>query len=116
MVIVKATKDSEAGVMPAGDLVAQMGAYNKALIEAGLFIDGGGLKASANGARVSLIGEDRAATRGPFDEVAKLASGYWLWKVKDLGEAIDWAKRCPTSHSGPLELEIRPLFEMEDFA
>ena len=116
MVIVKATKDSEAGVVPPPDLIERMGAYNRALIDAGVFIDGGGLKASADGARVSLVGEARAATRGPFGEVGKLASGYWLWKVKDLGEAIDWAKRCPTSHSGPLELEIRPLFEMEDFA
>ena len=116
MVIVKATKDSEAGVMPPADLIERMSAYNKALIDAGLFLDAGGLKASADGARVSLIGDDRAATRGPFDEAGKLASGYWLWKVRDLDEAIGWAKRCPTSLSGPFELEIRPLFEMEDFA
>jgi len=116
MVIVKATKDSEAGVMPPADLIERMGAYNHALIDAGLFIDAGGLKASGAGARVSIAGENCAATRGPFDDVGKLASGYWLWKVKDLDEAIDWAKRCPTSSSGPFELEIRPLFEMEDFA
>ena len=114
MVIVKATKDSEAGVMPPADLIERMSAYNKALIDAGLFLDAGGLKASADGARVSLIGDDRAATRGSFDEAGKLASGYWLWEVKNLDEAIGWAKRCPTSPSGPFELEIRPLFEMED--
>jgi hypothetical protein len=116
MVIVKATKDSEAGVMPPADLVERMTAYNQALVGAGLFIDAGGLKASGAGARVSLAGEDPVLTRGPFDDAGKLASGFWLWKVKDLDEAIDWAKRCPTSPSGPFELEIRPLFEMEDFA
>ncbi|MBV9288381.1 MAG: YciI family protein [Hyphomicrobiales bacterium] len=115
MVIVKATKDAEAGVMPPPDLIERMGAFNKALMDAGLFVDGGGLKASANGARVSLGGENRVVTRGPFDEIGTLVSGFWLWKVNDLEEAIGWAKRCPTSPSGPFELEIRPLLEMEDF-
>jgi hypothetical protein len=118
MAIVKATKDSEAGVMPKPELMAAMGAFNQSLIEAGVFIDAGGLKASGNGARVGLSGEDRTVTNGPFasnGENGGLASGYWIWKVKDLDEAIDWARRCPSSPSGPFEIEIRPLFEMEDF-
>ena len=115
MVIVKATKDSEAGRLPSADLMAAMGAFNKAVIDAGVFLDAGGLKNSGEGARVSLDGADRKVTRGPFANVGELASGFWLWKVKDLEEAIDWVKRCPTSAFGPFEIEIRPLFEMEDF-
>jgi len=115
MVIVKATKDSEAGRLPTAELMAAMGAFNKALIDAGVFVDAGGLKNSGEGARVSLDGAGREVTRGPFANVGELASGYWLWKVKDLEEAIDWVKRCPTSASGPFQIEIRPLFEMEDF-
>jgi hypothetical protein len=118
MAIVKATKDSEAGMMPGPELMAAMGAFNQSLIEAGVFIDAGGLKASGNGARVGLSGEDRTVTNGPFasnGENGGLTSGYWIWKVKDLDEAIDWARRCPSSPSGPFEIEIRPLFEIEDF-
>jgi hypothetical protein len=114
MVIVKATAQSEAGEMPGPELMAEMGAFNRKLMTAGVMLDGAGLKASQSGARVTLAGE-RTVTRGPFGMRDELASGYWLWKVKDIDEAIEWAKQCPTSPAGPLQLEIRPLFEMEDF-
>jgi hypothetical protein len=115
MVIVKATKDSESGVMPPPELMVAMGAFNQALIDAGLFVDAGGLKDSGKGARVAFSGKDRAVMKGPFPNVGELAAGYWIWKVKDLDEAIDWAKRCPNPMPGPSEIEIRELFEMEDF-
>jgi hypothetical protein len=115
MVIVKATKDSESGVMPTPELMAAMGAFNQALIDAGLFVDGGGLKNSGKGARVAFAGEDRTVVRGPFPNVGELASGYWIWKVKDLEEAIDWVKRCPNPMPGPSEIEIREFFEIDDF-
>ncbi len=113
MVIVKATARSEAGEMPGAELMAAMGAFNQKLIAAGVMLDGGGLKRSDLGARVALA--DRTVTQGPFGSLGELASGYWLWKVEDLDEAVGWAKQCPTSPAGPLQLEIRPLFEMEDF-
>jgi len=116
MVIVKATQDSEAGKMPSADLIARMGAFNQSLIDAGVFVDAGGLKPTSKGARVAFSGEDRTVTKGPFGNVGELASGYWIWKVKDLDEAIDWVKRCPNPMPGPSEIEIRPLYEMEDFA
>jgi hypothetical protein len=116
MVIVKATQDSEAGKMPSADLIARMGAFNQSLIDAGVFVDAGGLKPTSKGARVAFSGEDRTATKGPFGNVGELASGYWIWKVKDLDEAIDWVNRCPNPMPGPCEIEIRPLYEMEDFA
>jgi hypothetical protein len=115
MVIVKATRDSEAGRLPSAELMAAMGAFNQALIDAGVMIDAGGLKSGGEGVRVSLDGANRKVTRGPFANVSELASGFWLWKVKDLEEAIDWVRRCPTSASGPFEIEIRPLFGTEDF-
>ncbi|MDE3177870.1 MAG: YciI family protein [Pseudomonadota bacterium] len=115
MVIVKATAQSEAGEMPGAELIAAMGAFNQKLIAAGVMLDGGGLKPSSRGARVALAGETRAVAPGPFGTLGELASGYWLWKVKDLEEAIGWARQCPTSPAGPLQLEIRPLFEPEDF-
>ncbi len=115
MVIVKATPDSEAGVMPSAELIAEMGAFNQSLIDAGIFVDAGGLKASSKGARVAFSGKDRTVTKGPFGNVGELAAGYWIWKVKDLDEAIDWVKRCPNPMPGPSEIEIRELFEMEDF-
>ena len=115
MVIVKATKDSESGVMPTPELMAAMGAFNQALIDAGLFVDAGGLKDSRKGARVAFSGKDRTVTRGPFPNVGELAAGYWIWKVKNLDEAIDWVKRCPNPMPGPSEIEIRQLFEIEDF-
>ena len=115
MVIVKATANSEAGETPTAELMAAMGAFNQKLIAAGVMLDGGGLRPSADGARVALGGEARTVTEGPFGTLGELASGYWLWKVADLQEAIDWARQCPTSDMGPTQLEIRPLFEIEDF-
>ena len=115
MVIVKATSDSEAGKMPSRELIAAMGKFNQALIEAGIMLDGGGLKPTSKGARVAFSGADRTVTKGPFGSVGDLASGYWIWKVKDLDEAIDWVKRCPNPMPGPSTVEIRELYEMEDF-
>lgn len=106
MVIVKATKNSEAGEMPGQALMATMGAFNQKLIEAGVMLDGGGLKPSRNAARVSLEGGAPSVAQGPFGQIGELASGYWLWKVESLDEAIEWAKQCPTSPAGPLQLEI----------
>jgi len=116
MVIVKATADSEAGVMPTQELIAAMGAFNQKLLDAGVMVDGGGLKPSSQGARVAFEGAKRTVRLGPFDVVGELASGYWIWKVADLDEAIGWVKQCPNPMPGPSEIEIRPLYEMEDFA
>ena len=115
MAIVKATADSEAGVMPNAELMADMGAFNQALIDAGVFVDAGGLKDSRKGARVAFAGGDRTVKKGPFPNIGELAAGYWIWKVRSLEEAIDWAKRCPNPMPGPSEIEIRELFKMEDF-
>jgi len=115
MVIVKATPDSEAGRMPSAELIVRMGAFNKSLIDAGIMLDGAGFKPSSKGARVAFSGEDRTVTKGPFGNVGELAAGYWVWKVKDLDEAIDWVRRCPKPMPGPSEIEIRELLEMEDF-
>ena len=103
MVIVKATADSEAAKLPSPELMAEMGAFNQKLIEAGVMTDGGGLKPTSKGARVAFSGKDRAVTKGPFGNVDDLVSGYWIWKVKDLDEAIDWVKRCPNPMPGPVD-------------
>ncbi len=117
MVIVKATSDSEAGKMPSRELIEAMGKFNQELIAAGLMLDGAGLKPTSKGARVAFSGAERTVTKGPFGEnVGGLVSGYWIWKVKDLDEAIDWVKRCPNPMPGPSTIEIRELLEMEDFA
>ena len=116
MVIVKATKDSEAGALPTAELLEDMGAFNQKLIEAGLMMDGAGLKPSSQGVRVAFSGKERAVAKGPFDNVGDLVAGYWIWKVKDLDEAVEWVKRCPNPMPGPSTIEIRPLYEMEDFA
>jgi hypothetical protein len=117
MVIVKATKDSEAGVMPSPQLLEEMGKFNQELINAGVMLDGAGLKATSHGARVRFAGAKRSVIDGPFTESKELIAGYWLWQVKDLGEAIEWVKRCPHPHPGvESEIEIRPLFEASDFA
>ena len=116
MVIVKATADSEAGAKPSAELIAAMGAFNQKLIAAGVMIDGGGLRPTAQGARVAFDGAQRTVKLGPFGVVDELASGYWIWKVEDLDEAIGWVKRCPNPAPGRSEIEIRPLYEMEDFA
>jgi hypothetical protein len=116
MVIVKASKDSEAGVMPSPEILQDMGAFNQKLMEAGIMTDGAGLKPTRQGARVAFAGKDRTVSRGPFGNVEELVAGYWIWKVKDLDEAIEWVKRCPNPMPGPSTIEIRPLYEMEDFA
>ena len=116
MVIVKATENSERGEMPSAQLLQDMGAFNRKLIEAGIMTDGAGLKPSRQGARVAFSGADRTVSQGPFAPVEDLVSGYWIWKVKDLDEAIDWVERCPNPMPGPSAIEIRPLYEMEDFA
>ena len=116
MVIVKATTESEAGQIPSRELIAAMGAFNQKLIDAGVMIDGGGLRPSSQGARVAFAGAQRTVRIGPFDAVAELAAGYWIWKVEDLDEAIGWLKQCPNPMPGPSEIEVRPLYEMEDFA
>ena len=114
MVTVKATEDSEAGGMPPVELLADLGAFNQALIDAGLFVDAGGIKESRKGARVDFSGKDRTVTKGPFQNIDELAAGYWIWRVKDLDEAIEWVKRCPNPMPGSSVIEIREMFEMED--
>jgi hypothetical protein len=117
MVIVKATKDSEAGVMPGPELLEQMGTFNQELQKAGVLLDGAGLKATSQGARVRFTGSERSVIDGPFTESKELIAGYWLWQVDSLEEAIEWVKRCPHPHPGTdTELEIRPLFADSDFA
>jgi hypothetical protein len=115
MVIVKATTDSEAGAPPSRELMEAMGAFNQKLIAAGVMIDGGGLRPTAEGARVAFDGAKRTVRLGPFGVAGKLAAGYWIWTVEDLDEAIAWVKQCPNPMPGPSEIEIRPLYEMEDF-
>ena len=115
MVIVKATQESEAGALPSAQLLADMGAFNQKLIEAGIMLDGAGVKPTSKGARVAFAGKDRTVTKGPFSNVSELVSGYWIWKVKDLDEAIDWVKRCPNPMPGPSTIEVREFYEMEDF-
>ncbi|MCC6467706.1 MAG: YciI family protein [Alphaproteobacteria bacterium] len=115
MVIVKATKDSEAGNMPSTELLAAMGKYNEELVKAGIMQAGEGLKPSSAGKRIAFDGAQRRVIDGPFAATSELIAGFWLWKVKDMDEAVAWAKRCPNPMPGPSELEIRPIFEAEDF-
>ena len=115
MVIVKATKDSEAGIMPSTELLAAMGKYNEELIKAGIMQSGDGLKPSSKGKRVAFDGAKRTVIDGPFAETKELVAGYWIWTVKDMAEAVEWVKRCPNPMPGPSEIEIRPLFEAADF-
>lgn len=117
MVIVKASKNSEAGVMPSAELLAKMGKFNEELIKAGVMLAGEGLQASSKGARVKFVGDKRIVTDGPFPETKELVSGFWIWKCQSLAEAIEWVKRCPDPMPGEgAELEIRRVFEAEDFA
>ena len=116
MVMVKATKDSEVGVMPTVELFEAMGKFNEELVKAGIMLAGDGLKPSSEGKRVAFNGADRLVIDGPFTETKELVAGYWVWQVKDMDEAIAWVKRCPNPMPGPSEIEIRPLYEMEDFA
>lgn len=115
MVIVKASKDSEAGVMPSTELIAAMGKYNEELVNAGIMLGCEGLHPSAKGSRVKISGEQRIVTDGPFIETKELIAGYWLWQCATLAEAIEWAKRCPNPAGEEGELEIRQVAEMEDF-
>ena len=115
MVIVKATPDSEAGVMPSEQLLAEMGRYNEELVKAGVMQNGDGLHPSSKGARVRFSGKDREVIDGPFAETKELVAGYWLWKCASLREAIEWVKRCPNPMPGESEIEIRQIFEAEDF-
>jgi hypothetical protein len=115
MVMVKATKDSEAGVMPTPELLAAMGKFNEELVRAGVMLAGDGLRPSAKGKRVRFAGEQRTVIDGPFTETKELVAGYWLWQVKSVDEAVEWLKRCPNPMPGESEIEIRPVFEMEDF-
>ena len=115
MVIVKATKDSEAGVLPTEKLLAEMGKYNEELANAGVMLAGEGLQPSSKGARVRFSGNKRTVVDGPFAETKELIAGFWLWRVKSLAEAIDWVKRCPNPFEGDSEIEIRQVFEAEDF-
>ena len=116
LVFVKATKDSENEMPPSKQLLEDMGRYNQQLMEAGIMKSGDGLKPTKYAARVAFDGASRTVIDGPFAETKELVAGYWLWEVKDLQEAIDWVKRCPNPMPGPSEIEIRPLFEMEDYA
>ena len=116
MVLVKATKDSEAGVMPSTELLAAMGQFNEELVNAGIMLAGEGLHPSSKGKRVVFDGPSRTVIDGPFAATSELVAGFWLWQVKDMDEAVAWAKRCPNPMQGKSEIEIRPLFEAEDFA
>ena len=115
MVLVKATDDSEAGVMPSEQLFAEMGRYNEELVKAGVMQAGEGLHPSSKGARVRFSGKSRSVIDGPFAETKELVAGFWLWKCASLQEAIDWVKRCPNPMPGESEIEIRQIFEAEDF-
>ena len=115
MVFVKATQSSERGEMPPPELLAAMGRYNDELVEAGIMNDGGGLKPTSVAKRVAFDGSKRTVVDGPFTQTNEIVSGYWIWQVKDMDEAIAWAKRCPNPMPTPSELEIRPFYEMEDF-
>ena len=115
MVIVKANKDTEAGIMPSTELLAAMGNYNEQLIKAGIMLAGEGLHPSSKGVRVRFDGDKRSVVDGPFAETKELVAGFWIWQVKSLAEAIEWVKRCPNPHEGEGEIEIRQVFEAEDF-
>ena len=115
MVMVKATKDSEAGKMPSRELLEAMGKYNEELAKAGILVAGEGLQPSSNGARVRFSGTKRTVVDGPFTETKELVAGFWIWKVKSKEEAIEWVKRCPNPMPTDSEIEIRQIFEAEDF-
>jgi hypothetical protein len=115
IVMVKATKESEAGEMPSQDLLTAMGKYNEELVKAGVMLEGEGLHPSSKGARVRFSGTERSVVDGPFAETKELIAGYWLWQCKSLDEAVEWAKRCPNPMEEDGEIEIRQVFEAEDF-
>ena len=118
MVFVKATEDSELGLPPTAEMTEMfeaMGRFNEELVNAGVMVEGDGLKPSSAGKRIAFDGESRTVIDGPFAEARELVAGYWIWEVKDMDEAVAWAKRCPNPMRGPSELEIRPFYQMEDF-
>ena len=115
MVLVKATKDSEQGLMPSTELLEAMGKFNEELVNAGIMLAGEGLKPSAQGKRVAFDGASRTVIDGPFAETKELVAGYWLWDVTDMAQALEWVKRCPNPMPGPSEIEIRPIYELADF-
>ena len=115
LVIVKATKDSEAGQMPDTKLLEEMGKFNEELVKAGIMLAGEGLHPSSKGKRVKFDGNKRTVIDGPFSETKELVAGFWIWQVKSMEEAVEWVKRCPNPHAAGGEIEIRPLFEAADF-
>ena len=115
IVFVKATEDSEAGIMPGTELLTAMGKYNEELVKAGIMLAGEGLHPSSKGARVQFSGSKRTVV-GPFTETKELVAGFWIWQVKSMDEAIEWVKRCPNPMLSDSEIEIRPVFEADDFA
>ncbi|MDW3687303.1 YciI family protein [Cupriavidus sp. CV2] len=115
MVMIKATTQSEAGKMPSTELLTAMGNFNEELVKAGVMLAGEGLQPSAKGKRVRFSGSQRSVIDGPFAETKELVAGYWLWQVKSMEEAVEWVKRCPNPMEGDSEIEIRPLFELDDF-
>jgi hypothetical protein len=115
LVFVKATESSEAGEMPSEELIAAMTDYNEQLVKAGIMKGGDGLHPSSRGVRIHFSGSDRTVIDGPFAETKELVAGFWIWEVKSMEEAVEWAKRCPNPMPGPSDLEIRPVFEVEDF-
>ena len=115
LVMVKASKSSEAGVMPSEQLLTEMGRYNEELAKAGVILAAEGLHPSAKGARVRFSGTSRTVVDGPFAETKELVAGFWLWQVRSMDEAIEWVRRCPNPHPEDCEIEIRPVFEAEDF-
>ena len=116
MVIVKANKDSEAGVMPTEKMLTEMGKYNEELVKAGVMLAGEGLQQSSKGKRVRFSGDKKTVIDGPFAETKELVAGFWLWQVRSMEEAIEWVRRCPNPHVGDSDIEIRPVFSEEDFA
>jgi hypothetical protein len=115
MVMVKATEDSEQGLMPTTEMFEAMGKFNEELVNAGIMLSGDGLKPSSFGKRIGFDGASRTVIDGPFAETRELVAGFWIWEVRDMAEAVEWAKRCPNPMPGPSELEIRPFYEASDF-
>lgn len=115
LVFVKATADSEAGILPGSDLLEAMGRYNEELVDAGIMKGGDGLKPSSNGKRVVFDGPSRSVIDGPFAETKELVAGFWIWEVRDMAHAVEWVKRCPNPMPSTSEIEIRPVYEMADF-
>ncbi|WP_264051546.1 YciI family protein [Methylobacterium flocculans] len=116
MVLVKATAESEAGIMPSRELLEAMGKFNQDLLAAAILLAGDGLHPSSRGKRIAFDGQERTVMDGPFSRTKELVAGYWIWQVKDMVEAVEWVKRCPNPMPGPSEIEIRPLYELSDFA